>query len=1101
MTRIPLPVCWEPERISQAVTLLAKLGEERAHYFLATHSPVKNIIPEKGFLDFPHDRRPNEEDLYASLMGSWEQQNPDRDISVLIYGEAGTGKSHLINWLKLRSDFDLQHGFKSDFVPVLVRRRSGSLKDALTQLVQQLGEAFNGYLKPVRDALERISIETAREKMLLELALELGTRRKDRNRQPLAEIDRDLKHLGEACKQRGFGGWLARHGGVIDRTIRLLTEQSDARDRDARPRFTPEEFCIGSEKHKKRSENIPDVFALIDELDDRADLRAKAAAVLNEALDDAVGEMTGLSGGNLDRMLGDIRKDLQTQGKRLALFIEDVSAVSVLDIEVVKAVEPRDDPSKCPVLAVMGVTDAGMQRLRDNDRQRVTHIASIGKSAMSEWADDQQGLAEFTARYLNAIRLTEDDVRKVAAARRQSGGDVSLSACTHCERRVECHNAFGNVTFDGVSVGLYPFSTYAPWRMLERLEPDEVLGISRTPRGFLMHLFRHLVRDTDALELQEFPRASDLQHVRQGDPPFWSDFTNQFCGDWDDTEAQRARLLSLFWTDPQITTAPDQAHALEPIRPLLGLPEFTKKVKTKRQEARHEPRPPEPERREQKPAEERRLTKLLDGLREWLENEKDLPEEKKVRLFLAEMVRNCVPWDDSRAVLIAEWDRLIRGNTGEKYEYIMVEGQRSRPATTLFFLEVFPRTEETRELIEALARFHSQGSHSWDFDGGELHKRVVARWLRRNRERIIRALQPPDNFPVDRAVCVTVELLALASFIRRRRALPENDADFLAEILRRSDPEKERVIRCDDKNATWKKLLSDQKDLRTQPGCFIALAPPWQELAEDLLARHDQLREYLINELEVPQGRTRQGANFIDPLPVLRLASAVRTRLAISPLDEGYQSNFWQSRFTALATAKEYARVGPALEAEKTAIHSRYQSACRVLAALGYDTSQPCQALETFLTDLLALVETRREIKYLLPDEAFDSLLRSRALRDRSGAWCRSLEEAHALADSDDPAMVIQFDPRNLLDLEDTLLIVEAHLKKLRDELDAEDQGLSVEGDPEQTRRDLLQTLAVVGSQEREEDYDAADDPDESAGEVAGAAAAQDSGRQDGGIQ
>ena len=347
----------------------------------------------------------------------------------------------------------------------------------------------------------------------------------------------------------------------------------------------------------------------------------------------------------------------------MALFIEDVSAVSVLDIEVVKAVEPRNDPSTCPVLAVMGVTDAGMQRLRDNDRQRVTHVASIGKAAMSAWADDQQGLAEFTARYLNAIRLTEDEVKKLAAARRQSGGDVSLSACTRCERREECHNAFGSVTLDGVSVGLYPFSTYAPWRMLERLEPVEVLGISRTPRGFLMHLFNPLVRDTDALEHQEFPRASDLQHIRQGDPPFWSDFNNQFCGDWDDADTQRARLLSLFWTDPEIATALDQAHALEPIRSLLGLPEFTKKVETKRREPRDEPRLPEPERREQKPAEVRRLTKLLDGLRQWLENEKDLPDDAKVRQFLAEMVRNCVPWDDSRAVPIAEWDRLIRGNS------------------------------------------------------------------------------------------------------------------------------------------------------------------------------------------------------------------------------------------------------------------------------------------------------------------------------------------------------------------------------------------------------------------------------------------------------
>ena len=240
--------------------------------------------------------------------------------------------------------------------------------------------------------------------------------------------------------------------------------------------------------------------------------------------------------------------------------------------------------------------------------------------------------------------------------------------------------------------------------------------------------------------------------------------------------------------------------------------------------------------------------------------------------------------------------------------------------------------------------------------------------------------------------------------------------------------------------------------------------------------------------------------NFIDPLPVLRLVSAIRTRLAISAIDEDYQSDFWQTRFTALATAREYAGLGTALEAEKTAIHYRYQSACRVLAAFGYDTSQPRQALETFLTDLLALIETRREIRYVLPDEAFDSLVRSRALRDRSSAWCRSLEEAHALANNDNPTTVILFDPRNLLDLEDTLLIVEAHLKKLSVELDAEDHSLSIEGDPEQTRRDLLQTLAVVGDQEREGEDDTADDPEGSFGEVAGAETAQDAGWQDGGI-
>ena len=236
-------------------------------------------------------------------------------------------------------------------------------------------------------------------------------------------------------------------------------------------------------------------------------------------------------------------------------------------------------------------------------------------------------------------------------------------------------------------------------------------------------------------------------------------------------------------------------------------------------------------------------------------------------------------------------------------------------------------------------------------------------------------------------------------------------------------------------------------------------------------------------------------ANFIDPLPVLRLVSAVRTRLAISPLDEGYQSNFWQSRFTALATAKEYAGVGKALEAEKTAIQSRYQSACRVLAAFGYDTSQPRQALKTFLTDLLALIENapgnqvrtpRRGLRWPAP--------KPRVTRSKR-CMVPKLEEAHALADSDDPTMVIQFDPRNLLDLEDTLLIVEAHLRKLSYELDAENQGSLLKVTRNRRARDLLQTMAAVGGQEREEDDDAGDDPDGSAEEVAGAATAQDAGR------
>ena len=56
-------------------------------------------------------------------------------------------------------------------MPVLIRRRNGSLRDALEQLIEQLvglsGESFQHYLHPVRQALVNISSATARQTLAL----------------------------------------------------------------------------------------------------------------------------------------------------------------------------------------------------------------------------------------------------------------------------------------------------------------------------------------------------------------------------------------------------------------------------------------------------------------------------------------------------------------------------------------------------------------------------------------------------------------------------------------------------------------------------------------------------------------------------------------------------------------------------------------------------------------------------------------------------------------------------------------------------------------------------------------------------------------------
>src|SRR4051812_40802731 len=121
-------LCWNPDNLPKAISLQAKVDKKQSHYFLACHSPVERIHDERLKQEL------SEENLYLRIM----DRRAQRDFLGLVHGEAGTGKSHLIHWLKLRCEFDLEAGNRKDLVPVLIRRRTGSLKDALEQLIEQL---------------------------------------------------------------------------------------------------------------------------------------------------------------------------------------------------------------------------------------------------------------------------------------------------------------------------------------------------------------------------------------------------------------------------------------------------------------------------------------------------------------------------------------------------------------------------------------------------------------------------------------------------------------------------------------------------------------------------------------------------------------------------------------------------------------------------------------------------------------------------------------------------------------------------------------------------------------------------------------------------
>ena len=287
---------------------------------------------------------------------------------------------------------------------------------------------------------------------------------------------------------------------------------------------------------------------LILELQDSPKLPQTAADFLNDALRDAILEMTGLSGGNLRDIFDRIRVDLEQSGQSLALFIEDVTAMSDLDTEVVNAVEPQDRLDLCPLIAILGLTNTGKGRLRANQLQRASLIASVGDEEDQAnrpaylWREDREALAQFAARYLNAIRLDEAQIYEIARNRSQNTGeDVNVSKCTDCPARLECHRRFGTVRLNGVEVGMYPLSPVAPYYLLQNLAEDKSTEVRRNQRGFLMHLPAPILAKPDAIVNHEFPNERALR-LLPGDPGYWSEFQQRYCGGWDGNERDRLRL-------------------------------------------------------------------------------------------------------------------------------------------------------------------------------------------------------------------------------------------------------------------------------------------------------------------------------------------------------------------------------------------------------------------------------------------------------------------------------------------------------------------------------------------------------------------------------
>jgi len=990
--------CWSRDGVRKGLANAAILARSETHYFLSSHAPFRRIYDDRAQVGL------REDEVFDRLFHSGH-----RNVQAIMYGEPGCGKSHLIHWLKLRcEDEAADTGELADIRCVLVKRGNGSLKDALQQIIEQLGGELTQYLDDVRTALTNISSETNRHALANQLNLELGPKRQDRG---LPLLPRDLKHLSACFVAPHFGDWLRRENGAINAVIRRLTESSDVYERENLPNFTPEDFRVPPSFQRN---NPPVVLELIEQFHDSDELCDQASTICNAALRDAVRELTGLSGTVLQNVFNDIRRVLARNRQRLALFVEDVSVMDALDRELVVALEPQTREGLCDLIVVLGVTHTGMTRINqlpENQLQRITFLFSVARG-LSEWGENEEELARFTARYLNTVRLPEEKVRAVAEQRR-GGGDVAISACSTCEFESECHERFGFVELDGgARVGMFPLTHQAPRNLLQQLQEREDVGIRRTPRGLIMHLLHPMLENPDRLP-QQFPPTTLPLH-----PPalaYWTAFEEQYCGGWPADEKKRLRTLAGGWITAQ--DPGEAAGKLEPLRVPLGFPRFTHRVeKPQIQEPvqRPEPKPPATE----IPVV---LSRLLANLEQWLSTGK-LADDTKAREYLFDLVRTSIRWEDERGLPNGALKFLLA-----KMSLIEIEGQRSKARGAVIH---FKRNQETADVIGALARFDHLGKKSWDFADGERYKRIVALWLRRHRTEITMELQP-RGLDRDRPVAAAVEWLSVAATLGRRQRLPIDEPARLAGILF-DDP--------------W-----------PQPPPMFSREGA--QLIADMNDRFRSVREFLAQELDVPQGRTG-GCVFIDPRPILRYSRDVSSTLTVRELPPDYHSDFWTSRYEAV---KSLPATQNLWDREREALRDLLGAITTVLES---DHADP-QALRSYCDELAEIRAIQKKV-FPLPMPAFDEFWSKRVYSQRAEVWANALQRAGQVLAESEPTSVAVFSPKDLTELKDALLAAEDYLDTLEREVARKLQVVTDEGDPDRLAAELSRNLEKIGTSDQE---------------------------------
>ena len=424
-----------------------------------------------------------------------------------------------------------------------------------------------------------------------------------------------------------------------------------------------------------------------------------------------------------------------------------------------------------------------------------------------------------------------------------------------------------------------------------------------------------------------------------------------------------------------------------------------------------------------------RLIALLDAWRDG----QQLREDNKFRDLLGDLLSKSIRWQDHRRIPIAEKKRLVKGNM-----FPHIDGQVMNPRGS--YIVRFKRDAETYALLHSLLLFSFAPQKTWGFEHGELHKRELSRWLRKQAPRVVESIQPGPPSLSQAVLRPAVETLALLAIIRDRRKFPEGRAGRIHSLLA----------------PVW--------DASTKP---VILSPDLQAITQDLEQKEVSLRDLIVQELGVGQGDAVP-TDFLDPLPLLALLEGFEKRMEFHPPPPEAEQSYWGPRFAATRTLAKgaFGTIPNRIKKEREAIAKATQLGPEFIKKAGIEEPDFQIGFEKCLSQLIEVIALQRGTQHqrailTLPHDAFEQLWQRKLVQnsDTRTSWGTAISKAGELSKQEDPVPLLAFDPTRLKEAVDALAIIETHLDLIDQHLrDEESQG----GPGGDSRPKLLATLKEV---------------------------------------